>query len=303
MRFKRALRDRDQFAAWLQGRDELREFGCFRHEEAYKTYSNLGKRLSRMILEDKTRVVFCTAVTCQTGALYQFDPMANTILWAYPATSVFLDEAGTATRPLMLIPPMTFVKTVKRFVLAGDPYQLPAFVLSRMAKQEWSESLLSVIIKLKWPYSFLDTQYRMTEPLYEHLCVVIYNGRRMSIKHARTIDQPSDQGSKLLAAMPLRFEVGRDSFYLTWYLNFIDAADEVQQSIEGGSSWNDAEIDIIEAMVLALIRKGIDANAIAICTDYTRQKKLLTARAKANGWSDIRVILTIDSSQAMNTQS
>ncbi len=125
----------------------------------------------------------------------------------------------------------------------------------------------------------------------------------MSIKHARTIDQPSDQGSKLLAAMPLRFEVGRDSFYLTWYLNFIDAADEVQQSIEGGSSWNDAEIDIIEAMVLALIRKGIDANAIAICTDYTRQKKLLTARAKANGWSDIRVILTIDSSQAMNTQS
>lgn len=297
LRFRLAQQDQDRFRSWLQARDELRAFGILKHEDHFKAYNSQGDLLSRTILENHTRVVFCTVTACQTPALYKTDKVDKSIIWAFPATSIFLDESGTATRPLMLIPPMTFVMTVKRFVLAGDPYQLPALLLSTFARNSWPKSLLLALINLQWPCSFLTTQYRMPEALYEHLCAVIYNGKGMIIRHAKKMENPSNYGLKLRGLMPLRFDVGQETFRLTSYVNFFDAANGVQKTIEGGSSWNEQEVDIIDALVLALLRAGAPADSIAICTGYTRQKKLLMDRAKQNGWSNIKMIMTIDSSQ------
>ena len=297
LRYKLAKQNQDRFAAWLKARDELRRFGSLNNEKVYEDYSRQNHTLSQRILDHDARVVFCTIAACQSNAMYRTSRETGEISWAFPATSIFLDESGTATRPLMLIPAMTFVKTAKRFVLAGDPYQLPPLLLSAYAKREWPKSMLLSLIQLNWPCSFLNTQYRMSEALYEHLCAVIYSGKNMTIKHFKKMGSPSQYGRQLFLAMPIQFQAGQEFYQLTSYMNFIDAANGTQETIPGGSSWNVEEIDIIDALIVALKKKGVLPGTIAVCTGYTQQRKLLMARAKQNGWSDMGVIMTIDSSQ------
>lgn len=60
--------------------------------------------------------------------------------------------------------------------MAGDSYQLPATLLSDLAKKEWAGSWLKKIVDQKWPVAFLDVQYRMPDMLYDHLTAVTYAG-------------------------------------------------------------------------------------------------------------------------------
>ncbi|KAL8872584.1 MAG: hypothetical protein Q9174_001803, partial [Haloplaca sp. 1 TL-2023] len=49
-----------------------------------------------------------------------------------------------------------------------------------------------------------------------------------------------------------------------------------------GSSSNLAEVNVVNALVMALTKAGIPTKDICVVTGYTWQKKLLTRRAKAN---------------------
>ncbi|KAL8846055.1 MAG: hypothetical protein Q9221_008829 [Calogaya cf. arnoldii] len=184
---------------WLEVRRELQEYGSLDAKEKFNTYSKKGSFLTEMVLKNHTRVVFCTVATCQSRQLDRKDGEGN-VTWAYPADDVFFDEAGTATRPWMLMPLMAFKKTLKRFILAGDPLQLPAFKLSDLAKKEWPKSLLHEIIKRNWPCTFLNTQYRMIQELYEHLVAVVYDGREMF--HAKKMKDMSAEGKQLVGVNP-----------------------------------------------------------------------------------------------------
>lgn len=301
-RVREANADKETWQEWLDAREDLLHFGSFSNEQNYAVYTNLGRQLSRTILDIKIRVVFCTVAACQSGTLYEYDVKRKAIVWAYGADSVFLDEAGTAHRPLVLMPVMAFVKTLARVVLAGDPFQLPAFRLSGYTKEHWVKSFLREIIRQGWPCTLLDTQYRMPEALYDHLIAKIYGkvakGFGVTIKSARTMDKPSAYGKQLAEAMPLRFTVGHQAFSLTSYLNFVDVADGIQHKRLGGSSSNVQEVDAIDAMIQALKSKGLPGKSIAVCTGYTDQKRLLKVKAKANGWEDVRQIMTNDSSQS-----
>lgn len=97
--------------------------------------------------------------------------------------------------------------------------------------------------------------------------------------------------------MPLDFIVGNSSYRLTSSLHFIDAANGEARGDRGGSSWNDEEVEVINALVLQAIKKGVERKSIAVMTGYVDQQKKLTRKAEANGWHDIQVIPTVDSSQ------
>lgn len=89
----------------------------------------------------------------------------------------------------------------------------------------------------------------------------------------------------------------RDTYHLKSFLHFIDVADGQQESIEGGSSWNVAEVEHVHATVKALLEAGFAKSDICVMTGYKAQLKRLGQKAKANGWHDVKRILTIDSSQ------
>ncbi|KAM0803554.1 P-loop containing nucleoside triphosphate hydrolase protein [Usnea florida] len=291
-----------RFTGFLEAVDQLRNFGSIKDEVVHDAYMEEGRELTRMVLEDNVRIVFCTVTGCQSAALYKVHGADNELEWAYPAKSAFLDEAGTMTRPMMEMPVMAFVKTLQRLSIAGDPFQLPAFILSPFAKAEWAGSWLKKIVDQKWPVTFLDTQYRMYDMLYDHLIATIYAGelqrlRLDTIHSVKSIADPTAFGRQLNSAMPIRFESGHQSYALDSIESFINVPNGVQRSLEAGSSWNTQEIDVIDGAILKLVSIGFRQEDIAVITGYSEQKRLLTIRAKENGWSGVKQIMTIDSSQ------
>lgn len=124
--------------------------------------------------------------------------------------------------------------------------------------------------------------------LYAHLIEMIYAGelkrrRWDTIQSVSTIHSPSAFGLRLNAAMPIRFELGRQSYGPSSLDIFIDVADGVKRLPEVGSSWNVQKIDAIDLAILKLMSVGISQEDISVITDYSEQKRLLTQRSKENG--------------------
>ena len=68
--------------------------------------------------------------------------------------------------------------------------------------------------------------------------------------------------------------------------------------IEAGKTWKLKEIDTINGAILKLLSVGFNQEDIAVITGYSEQKRRLTEKTKEHGWSDVKQIITIDSSQA-----
>ncbi|KAG7001307.1 hypothetical protein G7Y79_00032g066600 [Physcia stellaris] len=293
LRFQLAQSNRSKWQAYLAGRNQLMTDGVISSEDLYKGYSREAVALSHEVLDsNEVQVVFCTVASCQTPNLYKETPETKTIQWFFKATTVFLDEAGTAQRPNMMMLVMAF-PSAKRFAMAGDPLQFPALVLNQETRKLWPSSYLQDIMNRKFPTVMLGVQYRMHDQLYQHLIDCVY---KFPIHSPYMTSNPSPFLQRLLS-QTIRVNTSRDEYHLSSFLHFLDVAEGKHESIEGGSSWNLAEVEAVNALVKAFLQIGILKSEICVMTGYARQLKLLQASAKANNWSDIKRILTIDSSQ------
>jgi senataxin len=73
--------------------------------------------------------------------------------------TVIIDEAGQAVELSLLIP---LKYDCKRFIMVGDPQQLPATVISQVAMSyQYEQSLFARMMKCGYPSLTLTTQYRM----------------------------------------------------------------------------------------------------------------------------------------------
>lgn len=133
----------------------------------------------------------------------------------------------------------------------------------------------------------------MHDQLYQHLIDCIY---RFPIQSPYMTSNPSSFLQRLLS-QTIRVNTSRDEFRLSSFLHFLNVAEGEHESIEGGSSWNVAEVEVVNALVKAFLQVGILKSEICVMTGYARQLKLLVDSAKTNNWSDVKRILTIDSSQ------
>jgi len=92
--------------------------------------------------------------------------------------ALIVDEAAAATEPELAIP---FYLEPERLLLVGDPRQLPATVLSHKAKalgldQSLHQRLMDTIPG-GYPYTMLETQYRMRPVISEFPSRQFYNGK------------------------------------------------------------------------------------------------------------------------------
>ena len=211
----------------------------------------------------------------------------------YKATTIIIDEAGIPTRPQMMIPAMTFV-SAKRMVLAGDPFQLNALVLDKDARTWWNISFFNDLVNRKFPFVFLDTQYRMHDALYAHLIKCIY--KKPISSHFLT-SAPRPYLQDLAKIMPVQVHAANSQYCLNGFMHFLDVPFGETKVTASGSSWRDAEVEVVEALVLRLITAGVPADSIAVMTGYREQLKKLQAKARCNYWSHIKRILTVDSTQ------
>lgn len=125
-------------------------------------------------------------------------------------------------------------------------------------------------------------QYRMHEALCAELLENVYEESTMR-SHDKSSNPSEFQCNLVEKVMPLDFIVGNEAYRLTSYLHFIDAADGEPRGERGGSSWNDEEVEVINALVLQAIKKGVDRKSIADMTGYADQYMKLTTKAEANG--------------------
>ncbi|KAL8963379.1 MAG: hypothetical protein Q9193_000352 [Seirophora villosa] len=293
LRYAYAKANPSGFGAYLSGRDELQEYGRIDSESLYEGYTKEAKPLARLVLEN-SRAIFSTIATCQSGLLYQTDALSGAILWHYMATSIIVDEAGTCLRPHLMTAIMA-LPTAKRLVLAGDPYQLPPFVLSVGAKEVWVPSYLDDIIARGYPSEMINMQYRMHDELYAHLINIIY---KKPIGSFRKTSDGSPFLQTLLRQPILAAARPGEVYKLRSFLHFLNVDHGVQVREDSGSSCNQQEADVVDSLVRTLVtRDGIDKKDIGVMTGYKAQKKLLWLKASANGWADVSFIGTIDSAQ------
>lgn len=136
-----AMKDPQKWPGYLRGRNALEQYGKIDDEGTYKEYTRNATELGREVMEN-ARAVFSTIATCQSRILYEQRELDGDLVWHFKATSIIVDEAGTVHRPHLMIAIMAF-ETAKRLVLAGDPNQLPPFILSEGAKEIWVASYLN----------------------------------------------------------------------------------------------------------------------------------------------------------------
>ncbi|MGV3630833.1 MAG: AAA domain-containing protein [Bacteroidota bacterium] len=94
--------------------------------------------------------------------------------------TLVMDEAGQMSEPLAWL----IFPYAPKWVLAGDPLQLPPTVLSREAAQAgFAVSMLEQAMKHCQAVYFLDTQYRMRESIAAFSSAYFYKGQLQSPGH------------------------------------------------------------------------------------------------------------------------
>lgn len=148
-----------------------RMFGREEREQRQLYYSEAKKLLKdSRVLEDyiideqfaKTQVIACTPVVS-----------ANRMMRDRQFSTLFIDEAAQALEPMCWIP----ITRSNRVIFAGDHFQLPPTVKSKLAEEGGlKETLFEHCMHIKNSSVMLDTQYRMHEHIMNFSNKQFYKG-------------------------------------------------------------------------------------------------------------------------------
>ncbi|KAL9635328.1 MAG: hypothetical protein Q9204_002665 [Flavoplaca sp. TL-2023a] len=292
LRLELANKKQIQYESFLQGVRELEAHGRILSLDLQEAYSKQAKTLTDEVLKVR-KVLFVTLATSSAPTLFKEDVNGEAVKY-YQASTIVCDEAGTVLRPFLLIACMSLVAAHIGLANGG----IGPVIKSSDAQAIWSEMYLSSVIRRKFPSKMLNRQFRMHDELYAHLIYCIYKG--FMIHSARKTKDVMNGGSPFLTDLqrePIRATTNDgDSYVLNSFLHFVDV-DGQQEKKHNGSSKNVKEALAIDAMVRALIARGVERKKIGVMTGYKAQRLELKRLAKANGWGDIKILCTVDASQ------
>jgi superfamily I DNA and/or RNA helicase len=112
-------------------------------------------------------IVFCTLASSGAGVLKRSIGEVDDLI---------VDEAAASCEPEMYIP---FYFKPQRLLAVGDPKQLPATVLSRLAAVRGLDKSLHerLMYDSKYPHIMLDVQYRMNPEISSFPCRHFYGSK------------------------------------------------------------------------------------------------------------------------------
>lgn len=204
----------------------------------------------RQTLLEQSSFVFTT----HTG----FQPQ---LLKGHKFDVVLIDEAAQCSE----IDIWLTLPYASKWILAGDPCQLPTLVKSPKAK-ELSISLMERLISQGHPHYLLEQQYRMHESIAEYCSGVFYQNK---LKAAE-----AHQNERLIFP-----QVTEDLFWVDHPQIFIDTAgSDSSEQLEGHSWLNTFEADFVFRRVRECLSAGIDPDDIGIISPYSSQTDYLKSR-------------------------
>jgi ATP-dependent RNA/DNA helicase IGHMBP2 len=181
-------------------------------------------------------------------SLYEKSPIIlGTPIALYDATFkenefdvLIVDEAGQCLEPLIWV----VLPFAKRYVLAGDPFQLPPTVISEEAQRKGlAASLLERLMTNQFPSHLLTVQYRMKAVIAEFSNRYFYEGKLQSL------EQLSDNEHLF--------------FYDTAGADYTEQEDE-----QSASLYNKEELYFIRRLIQ---QESIDASKTVFITPYNGQ--------------------------------
>ena len=220
-------------------------------------------------------LIFCTLASSGASVVKKSIRSVNDLI---------VDEAAAATEPEIYIP---FQYRPERLLAVGDPKQLPATVLSRVAEDRgMSRSLHErLMFDCNHKFTMLDVQYRMRPDLSQFPSQAFYN--------AELVNGPNVIRSDYRGAVNLL----DDKPY-----SFLQISGDERQS-HSGSFENPAEADAIANIVVDLQRlsRNIPGSwsspeRIRIITFYQAQVSLIKRKLHQRNCSQV-LVATVDSSQ------
>ncbi|CAK8570386.1 unnamed protein product [Lathyrus sativus] len=176
---------------------------------------------------------------------------------------VIIDEAAQAVEPATLVP---LANQCKKVFLVGDPAQLPATVISDIAKNHgYGTSLFERLMQAGYPIKMLKTQYRM---------------------HPEIRSFPSEEfyENSLEDGDGVKLQTVRDWHEYRCFgpFSFFDIHEGEEAKPTGSGSWiNVAEVDFVLLLYQKLVTlyPGLKSgNQVAIISPYSQQVKLFQQR-------------------------
>ncbi len=254
---KRLMRSEDRHGSYDPRTKEL----YFERKNRRKEISQIKKQIERTILKDAD-----VYIGTLTGVL-------NYSMIEKDFDLVVIDEATQAIEPLCWIP---MLKT-KKVVLAGDPKQLPATVLSTEAAEQGLDiSLFERLQKLLDDDHkiMLTTQYRMNQLIMQFPSQQFYDNHLVA--------------DPLIENLCLKNLPGiiTDNELTNTPFEFIDTAGKgYQEEIELGSEsrFNTEEVQIILHLVKSLRDAGVKSDDIAVISPYGAQARRIKLHLKPEG--------------------
>lgn len=239
----------------------------------YEQFRTLLKHAARSIYSIVDPVCTTIALAGQDTLIVEFVDHAD---------AAAVDEAGSSTELEILI---TW-RANRPLILAGDPAQLPPFVLSDMLKNRDGKilntfantvkiSLLHRFIENSWPYLNFNEQKRMAPGLFDLANFACYGN--VVTAPGVNIDSPRFLKARLVEQwMKKNIAVGDSPDGKVWPV-FIDVDDSFCYAEEGGTSkGNTATAHYTMNLIRRLLEdvKEITVDDFVVIVPYTCQEKL-----------------------------
>ena len=218
-----------------------------------------------LIKTESERLVNQTPIIGSTLVKSQLPPLAGVNF-----DTVLIDECSQASFTLALL---GMVKA-KKWVLIGDHKQLlPIFKTGQPARNPRMQEALSAFNHLLQKYPnrsiWLKIHYRSNSKIIGFSSRYVYDGRIRPAPVCDNIKLELRKPPKIEALSPDKPVV------------FIHRESSAQS--DGSSLFNDAEVEVCDALVRELLRLGVKPEDIGIITPYRAQRKRLASRINVKG--------------------
>lgn len=249
-------RDREILGVEMKIKELSKQLESFRSNEEIKTRREASESAKRQIRYDLIRnadVILSTLNSCQRHPLDTLFKSSTDLQFH----CVIVDEASQCSEPEILMP---LCYKISKFILIGDPMQLPATVISKRAQDfDYGRSLFERFFmhfgkySERSPVAMLTEQYRMHPAICRFPSKQFYDDRLIT---SRKVDN----------AYPLKP-------YVLFDLRHSKETKTSEKTIE-----NEVEASFVRNLITAVVSSAPTNSRIGIITPYKGQKRLLTRK-------------------------
>ena len=216
----------------------------------------------------------CTTPTMLSDCYSGYMVVGSTCLGVDHAATVnrqfdwcVLDEASQALLPSVL----SSLLLAKRFILVGDPAQLPPTVQSSQAKQGGLDQSMFTMLDMQHPSSTtnLHLQYRMNSRIADLANHLTYEGK-LECGDNTTRDKVIKLNPGAVGWLGECFSCDMERSVVwvdTMRLDFEDK--------EAGGICNKLEAKVVKCLVSGLVERGVRAEGVGVIAPYSAQVKFI----------------------------